>query len=527
MFNWLMNPIYNIISWVLLRWHDVWAAILPHGRFLGTNWDWVFAIVSLVVTVRLVLFPIFVKQIKSQRAMQALAPKIKELQGKHKGDRQALQQEMMKLYQSEKVNPLMGCLPMLLQIPVFFGLFHTLRYIDPVHVTSIAQKSMYGWTAPLFDSAASAQLFGAPIPAAFSSGAQTLALLHAHGPTAKIVAGLLVLIMMFTTFTTQRQMILKTGWQQEPQQKMIQRLMLYGVPVSLLVSGWAFPIGVVIYWVTQNMISLLQQQWVLRKYPPMITASTEAPKTARERLAAANKREPNAIVRFFLVLPPPAQPAGATAGARGGFAGLVARLRGGTTGGTAAVTQPEPAPRSLAPRPGAKPQQRPTASVSTPATPTDDDLALDESPADEQPPTTRPVKAAPTKVTPAKATPARAVPAKAPAAKSTPAKVAPATSNGGAGTNGHTATRGPSIVGKLPAAGARPGTTPATDSEAAASTNGSVNGSPHTEAGPVSAGAATRPVKATGGAGARKAVPAKAGQRSKGGQPGHKRSGKR
>jgi hypothetical protein len=328
-------------------------------------------------------------------------------------------------------------------------------------------------------------------------------------------------------------MILKTGWQQEPQQKMIQRLMLYGVPVSLLVSGWAFPIGVVIYWVTQNMISLLQQQWVLRKYPPMITASTEVPKTARERQAAASKREPNAIVRFFLVLPPPARPAGATAGTPGGFAGVVARLRGGVTRTAAPAAQTEPAARSLAPRPGAKPQQRPA--VSVPATPTDDDLAVDESPADEQPPTPRPVKAAPTrvtptkvtptKVTPAKAVPARAVPTKAPAAKTTPAKVAPATSNGSAGANGHAASRGQSIVGKVPVAGARPASTATPDAEAAAPANGSVNGSAHAEA--VPAGASTRPVKATGAAGARKAVPAKAAQRNKGGQPGHKRSGKR
>jgi YidC/Oxa1 family membrane protein insertase len=66
-----------------------------------------------------ILFPIFVKQIKSQRAMQALQPKVKELQEKHKGDRETLQKEMMELYRREKANPLMGCLPMFLQIPVF------------------------------------------------------------------------------------------------------------------------------------------------------------------------------------------------------------------------------------------------------------------------------------------------------------------------------------------------------------------------------------------------------------------------
>jgi YidC/Oxa1 family membrane protein insertase len=73
---------------------------------------------------------------------------------------------------------------------------------------------------------------------------------------------------MATTYLTSRQMILKTGWAEDPQQKMIQRLMLYGIPLSLLISGSIFPIGVIIYWVTNNLFTLAQQQWVLRKYPP-------------------------------------------------------------------------------------------------------------------------------------------------------------------------------------------------------------------------------------------------------------------
>jgi YidC/Oxa1 family membrane protein insertase len=508
MFNWLMNPIYNIISWVLLRWHWVWDAILPNGRFLGTNWDWVLAIVSLVVTVRIVLFPIFVKQIKSQRAMQALAPKIKELQAKHKGDRQTLQQEMMKLYQTEKVNPLMGCLPMLLQIPVFFGLFHTLKYINPLTVTS---KTQYGWTAAQFDSAASARLFGAPIPGAFSSGVDTLARLGVHGPTVKIVAGVLVLLMMLTTFTTQRQMILKTGWQQEPQQKMIQRLMLYGIPVSLLVSGWAFPIGVVIYWVMQNLISLLQQQWVLRKYPPMITANTEAPKTAREREALANKKQPNALVRFFLVLPPPAKPAMATAGAgaQGGIGGVFARLRGRSTATTTTVA--EPAPRALAPRPGAKPQRSVVSATAARPEPQDDLVdSIDDESEVQDIPAARPAKSAPVPAkaaktaaprTPAKAA-VKAAPAKAPAA----AKVAPAAKSAAAANGSKPAAVS---VGRTPTVGTMPGSTP---SAVGNGTNGaSGNGARPAEAAPAKAA---------------KAAPAKAAPR-KGGQPGNKRSGKR
>jgi YidC/Oxa1 family membrane protein insertase len=260
-----LDWIYYAISWILLRWEALWDAIgIPEDRFLGTNWTWILAIVFLVVTVRIVLFPVFVKQIKSQRAMQALQPKVKELQEKHKGDRETLQKDMMELYRTEKANPLMGCLPMFLQIPVFLGLFHVLRRLNPEN----PNKTLYGWTAEQFNDATHAALFTAPLPSKFGSSAAELAALQANGVTVKIIAGVLVLIMMTTTYLTSRQMILKTGWAEDPQQKMIQRLMLYGIPLSLLVSGALFPIGVVIYWVTNNLFTLGQQQWVLRKFPP-------------------------------------------------------------------------------------------------------------------------------------------------------------------------------------------------------------------------------------------------------------------
>jgi YidC/Oxa1 family membrane protein insertase len=265
-----LDWIYYAISWILLTWHSAWDAIVSAEAVIGTNWSWILAIVFLVVTVRVILFPVFVKQIKSQRAMQALQPKVKELQEKHKGDRETLQKEMMELYRKEKANPLMGCLPMFLQIPVFLGLFHTLKRLTPTNDL----KTLYGWTVDQFDSASHAKLFGAPISGRFGSTAEELARLGADAGTVKLVAGVLVVMMIATTYLTSRQMILKTGWAEDPQQRMVQRLMLYGIPVSLLVSGSIFPIGVIIYWVTNNLFSLGQQQWVLRKFPPPVTAKT-------------------------------------------------------------------------------------------------------------------------------------------------------------------------------------------------------------------------------------------------------------
>jgi YidC/Oxa1 family membrane protein insertase len=357
-----MDFIYTAISWILLKWHTLWDAILPDGAWLGTNWDWILSIVFLVITIRVILFPIFVKQIKSQRAMQALQPKIKELQAKHKGDRETMQKELMELYRSEKANPLMGCLPMFLQIPVFLGLFHVLRRLDPDN----GQKTLYGWTAEQFNSAADAKLFKAPITAHFTSTAEELAKLDASGVTVKIVAGVLVAIMIVTTFMTSRQMILKTGWSEDPQQKMIQRLMLYGIPFSLLISGGLFPIGVVIYWVTTNLFSLGQQFWVLRKYPPPKLTTTKSSSTGWGRGGSSGGRTTTTTKNSSSSRNPFGLGSRATnAAGRGGKDGKAAKA--GPNGSKPNLTKgknkaddstPTVDGRSLAPRPGAKPVRK-------------------------------------------------------------------------------------------------------------------------------------------------------------------------
>ncbi|MEV0427721.1 membrane protein insertase YidC [Micromonospora sp. NPDC050495] len=326
-----LDWIYYAISWILLTWHSAWDAIgVPVGAVIGTNWAWILSIIFLVVTVRVILFPVFVKQIKSQRAMQALQPRVKELQEKHKGDRETLQKEMMELYRKEKANPLMGCLPMFLQIPVFLGLFHTLKRLNPDN----QGKTLYGWTVDQFHSASSATLFTAPISGRFGSTADDLAKLGANGTTVKVVAGILVLIMIATTYLTSRQMILKTGWAEDPQQRMVQRLMLYGIPVSLLVSGSIFPIGVIIYWVTNNLFTLGQQQWVLRKFPPLVPAKN-AGKTTTAGKTTAQPAKTGGLLGRKTVQPAAKAPAAAPK-----------------------VAAPKPGAKPLNPKKGSRPAKR-------------------------------------------------------------------------------------------------------------------------------------------------------------------------
>jgi len=333
-----LNWLYTAISWILLRWHDVWS-FLGGREVLATNWDWILAIVFLVITVRVILFPLFVKQIKSQRAMQALQPQIRELQDKHKGDRETLQKEMMELYRREKANPLMGCLPLVLQIPVFISLFHVLRRLDP---TQTINTTLYTWTDEQFHSASLAQLFGAPIASRFfDENFARFDELDANLVTVRIVTGILVVLMMITTHLTAKQMILKTGWATDPTQLMMQRLMVYGLPFGLLFSGAFFPLGVVIYWVVQNLFSLAQQQWVLRKYPPPPVSQTPLPSFGGPRSGPGGGSGKGK------------DPGGGKGGPKDGGQGKRGPGKGGGKDGT-----PEPPAvdgKKLAPKPGAKP----------------------------------------------------------------------------------------------------------------------------------------------------------------------------
>jgi YidC/Oxa1 family membrane protein insertase len=257
-----MSAIYSMISAVLLFWHSTWDAVLgdPHG--LSTDWAWVLGIVFLVLTVRIALFPLFLRQVRSQQALQRLQPQFRALQAEHKGDPQSLQRELTALYQREKVSPFGAFLPMLIQIPIFIGLLHVLRHLNPA-IADVATRTLYGWSETQFLDASGAHLFGAPIAASFQSGGAV-----------QIVAGVLIVAMITTTYLTSRMSILKAGWSENPQQRTIQRVMLYGIPVSLLVSGLVFPVGVILYWTTQNLFALGQQIWLNRRYPAAAVVTT-------------------------------------------------------------------------------------------------------------------------------------------------------------------------------------------------------------------------------------------------------------
>ena len=262
-----LNWFYTAIAWVMKEWHAALSTFLPPDYGI----TWALSIVLLVITVRLVLFRFFIKQVKSQRAMQTIQPEIQKLKAQYGSDRQGFSQAVMALQKERGVNPLAGCLPILPQIPVFIALLHVLRRLAP------NAQGLYSWDDNLTNSAARAKLFGAPISSSFNmTGSKEHAILQiATYTNIRIVAMALIVIMCVTTFFTQKQIQRKSG-PVEGQAAMVQKLMLYGMPLGLFVSGFLFPIGVLIYWLTNNLWTLGQQFYILKKMPPPGSAAHKA-----------------------------------------------------------------------------------------------------------------------------------------------------------------------------------------------------------------------------------------------------------
>jgi YidC/Oxa1 family membrane protein insertase len=248
--NTILNPLYNLVSGVIVAIHKVLSPIL--GANSGVTWS--LSIMGLVVLIRIILIPLFVKQIKSQRALTALQPHMKEIQKKYKDDRQKQSEEMMKLYKEHKTNPLASCFPVLAQAPIFFALFTVLN--------GIAHNKPHGYLkGEYLVSAAQAKFFGAPISETVLGTSQL---------TVKIVTVLLITFMSATTFTTQRQLMVKGMPKMDSSNNMMlqqQKIMLYLFPVIFAISGVNFPVGVLIYWSTTNLWTWGQQFYVIKRNP--------------------------------------------------------------------------------------------------------------------------------------------------------------------------------------------------------------------------------------------------------------------
>ena len=270
------------VSWILVQFHQLLSIVMDPA----SGWTWAFSIVGLVIVIRILLIPLFVKQIKSQRNLQLIQPQIKEIQKKYKGDKEMQSQEMMKLYKETGTNPLASCLPILLQAPIFFALFGVLQSIAQYNANdpNYTAQGVFLWDQykDLLPLAHSAEIFGVPLYGTFKDAAQT------PNPTAThILAIALIIAMTVTTFLTQRQLIVKNSAPDNPMVKQ-QKIMLYVFPLVFAIGGINFPIGVLIYWFTTNLWTMGQQFYVIRNNPQPGTPAHEA-KMARQAAKTASK----------------------------------------------------------------------------------------------------------------------------------------------------------------------------------------------------------------------------------------------
>jgi YidC/Oxa1 family membrane protein insertase len=303
-----LNYLYEAVGWVFT--HIYYLLKPAFGATSG--WTWFFAIVILVVLMRLIMVPLFIKQMHTTRAMSSLQPQMAALRKKYKDDRQTLNQETMKLYQEAGVNPLMGCLPFVLQLPLFFSLFSVLRAIAEYH----GGKPAYGLPIAMVQAGQQAKILGASI------SDKVLFTGHLHVPLhAKLVILFFVIISMATTFFTIRQSQ-KRGMMPAatPDNPMAasQKYMTYIMPFFAL-TGLYWQFGLVLYWVTTNVWTMGQQYILGRRYPYTPPAADGTPAaapaaaSARSLTGGAGKRVAGAAA------PKATTPARGT-GSRGGAA---------------------------------------------------------------------------------------------------------------------------------------------------------------------------------------------------------------
>ena len=269
----ILWPVKWAIEAILVFWHGFFSTI---GFQADLGVTWILSIIGLVVVVRSAMIPVFVRQIKSQRNMLVMQPELQAMQKKYKGktdpeSRQKFAAEQMELYKKYKANPLSSCMPLLLQMPIFGGLFVVLNE---------AQKSHAGvglLTANLATSFSHANFLGAELSANFSGNTN-----------AKIMAAVMIILMTASQFITQRQIMSKN---QNPaamnsQYAQTQKIMLYVFPLIFAVSSFAFPLGVMWYWLASNFWTMGQQFIVIRNMP---TPGSEAHAAREARLAKKGK----------------------------------------------------------------------------------------------------------------------------------------------------------------------------------------------------------------------------------------------
>lgn len=308
----ILWPVMWCISWIFYGVHKILTLV---GFSSGPSFAWPLSIVGLVLVIRILLLPLYNKQMRSMQKMQLIQPEMRKIQARYKGrkdavSRQMMMEEIQALHRKHGTSQFASCLPMLVQIPIFFALFDVLRSFTSLAEGTLTYAPTIRGIGPITQMDAKdilgSELFGAKLSSTFISA------LNARQTSTAIVVGLLVLIMVVSQFLSMKYITLKNmaspdgSDQQAQMMRVMQKMMLYFIPFMLLLSGMAFPLGLVIYWFTNNFWTMGQQTYMVYQHPNPGTPAWEK-KQARIREARIAKglpaEEPKSVEEIFEELP--------------------------------------------------------------------------------------------------------------------------------------------------------------------------------------------------------------------------------
>ena len=346
-----LDYFYYPVSAIMWLWYKAFSAVPGLGP--ASFFTWTLSVMFLVFTLRAILYNPFVRQIRTTRQMQELQPQIKALQKKYGKDRQRMALEMQKLQKEHGFNPILGCLPMLVQIPVFLGLYHVLRCFNRTS-TGIGQLGLspernrelgnYVFSVADVNHFLNANLFGAPIGASMTQRGASLEAFSEFSRPAVAAVGVPVMILAgIATYFNSRASVARQSVEAaaNPQTAMMNKLALYVFPLGVVVGGPFLPLAVIFYWFANNIWTFGQQHYVFR----MIEREDEEKKREAIERRSANAPAPGAKPKRSTRNP--------SAGGNGASASDSAEGNGAAADSAAGGE-----PVSRAPRPGAKPKKR-------------------------------------------------------------------------------------------------------------------------------------------------------------------------
>jgi YidC/Oxa1 family membrane protein insertase len=368
-----LDIIYYPVSWIMWVWYKLFASVLGPSNFFA----WALSVMFLVFTLRALLYKPFVRQIRTTRQMQELQPQIKALQKKYGKDRQRMALEMQKLQREHGFNPILGCLPMLAQIPVFLGLYHVLRSFNRTtggfgqpHLSVIQNRTTGNYVFTPADVAhfLDANLFGAPIGAFMTQHAGLDAFTHFSRPAVIAVGAPVMILAGVATYFNSRASVARQSAEAaaNPQTAMMNKLALYVFPLGVVVGGPFLPLAIILYWFANNIWTFGQQHYVFG----MIEKEEEAKRQEAIQRRAANAPAPGAKPKRNPKTAPTAENGSSTGGDKGDESAADGAGSGGSDGagagaksGQAQPETPGTAGRSntasnRTPRPGARPKRR-------------------------------------------------------------------------------------------------------------------------------------------------------------------------